>query len=336
MDLPRGFTSRTVDVDDPRDIDAALALVSSCELAGVGWTDATRESVASQLGGPLGWRDEHRFVLAEGTPVALLAAELDRPGREVFVDAFAVGSDAAALQRILLSHAIAATVQLADEDVPSTVPDDAYALSADIWQVVAGSYAQDSAYRAVIEGLGFRPIRRFWRMLKDLTGAPLTVSRAPAGVVRRVVDGEADRRLLHALYEETFAEHFGMTHDEPFEEWIDRLEAAPGNDPAGWWIAELNGEPVGLCVVDDSRAEFGRGYVRTLGVVPAARGRGIARWLLECASSDAVARGRTAISLAVDGENTTGATALYESVGYATEHVIDVWCYPLLRSADSR
>ena len=91
-----------------------------------------------------------------------------------------------------------------------------------------------------------------------------------------------------------------------------------------------------MCIVDDSKAEFGEGYVRTLGVLKEGRGRGIGRWLLGCAAADARQRGRTAIGLAVDGANTTGATALYESVGYRIRQEIDLYCYPLLDSASSR
>jgi ribosomal protein S18 acetylase RimI-like enzyme len=86
----------------------------------------------------------------------------------------------------------------------------------------------------------------------------------------------------------------------------------------------LDGEPVGICVGDSSRAEFGATYVRTLGVIPSARGRGIARWLLRCAAADAARAGLRSVALAVDSENTTGATALYESVGMRAVQVIDV------------
>jgi ribosomal protein S18 acetylase RimI-like enzyme len=151
-----------------------------------------------------------------------------------------------------------------------------------------------------------------------------------------VVDGDADRRLIHALYCESFAEHFGSSNDRPFDDWIASVEGLPGTDPSRWWIATLDGKPVGICLLDDSKAEFGEGYVRTLGVIPAARGRGIATWLLACAAADCVERGRTGIALSVDGANTTGATVLYASVGYSTRQVIDVWCYPLLDSANSR
>ena len=90
-------------------------------------------------------------------------------------------------------------------------------------------------------------------------------------------------------------------------------------------VGAADDEPVGLCVLDDSRAEFGEGHVRTLGIVREARGRGIARWLLACAAAYAVRRGRTTNTLTVDGENTTGATELYTSVGYEVREVIDVW-----------
>ncbi len=139
---------------------------------------------------------------------------------------------------------------------------------------------------------------------------------------------------MHRLFEESFAEHFGA-HTRPFEEWIADVEAMAGVDPTRWWIAEVDGQPAGLCILDDSKASFGDGYVRTLGVVPSARGRGVARWLLACAAADAVARGRTGLALAVDGQNTTGATDLYESVGFAIRQVIDVWCYPLVPGVDA-
>jgi ribosomal protein S18 acetylase RimI-like enzyme len=62
--------------------------------------------------------------------------------------------------------------------------------------------------------------------------------------------------------------------------------------------------------------------VRVLGVVPEARGRGIATWLLHSAFAEAAGEGRTAMTLTVDSENSTGATALYERAGMTPERVI--------------
>jgi len=334
--LPGGIVVRSVIAE--QDVDAALTVVSTCELAGVGWTDATRESVTAQLIGPDALAEAHLIAFEGDAPVGLLAAEIDRHGREMFLDAFAIGDHAVALQRALLTRGISTASQVAAADPVASAAevDNPYELSPDIWQVVSAAYEQDEAYRDVLVSLGFRPIRRFWRMLQDLSATPPERPEAPEGVALRIVDGDADRRLMHELFCESFAEHFGSSNDRPFEDWIATVEALPGTDPSRWWIATHNGQPVGICLLDDSKAEFGEGYVRTLGVVPAARGRGVATWLLACAAADSAARGRTGLALSVDGENTTGATALYTSVGFATRQVIDVWCYPLLDNASSK
>ena len=298
----------------------------------MGSTTETRESVRAHLGGPQAWRGQCRCVYESERPVAVLSAELDRDGREVFLDAYAIGPQARLLQRTLLELGIDATRSLAAADDEQVLPPDGdeYAMSAAFWQVLAGAGEQDEGYQEVLQDIGFRPIRRFWRMVRDLSDCSATEAPAPTGVARRVVAGDDDRRLLHSVFRESFAEHFGMTHEDRWEDWITKLLALPGSDPSRWWIAELDGQPVGLCILDDSKAEFDEGYVRTLGVIPSARGRGIARWLLRCAAADSVSRGRAGIALSVDGENTTGATALYESEGYVTREAIDVFCYPLI------
>lgn len=336
--LPFGVTLRPLDVTNAADLDAAFAVASACELESIGWTDETPESVRSTILGPQGLVPGHRLAFEAERPVGLLEVELDRHGRELFLDAYALGPHRTAIERALLEDGLRTAIEIAAaEPAPArTSAADPYQLSPDLWQALAGGYVQDHAYTGILESLGFRPIRRFWRMLCDLSKAPDAEPDPPAGVTRRVVAGEEDRRLLHELFESSFAEHFGSSHDEPFEEWIARVESSPGNDPSRWWIAELEGRPVGLCILDDSKAEFGEGYVRTLGVLTEARGRGIGKWLLQCGAVDAVRRGRSAIALAVDGENTTGATALYESVGYVIRQEIDVYCYPLLDTDPSR
>ncbi len=336
--LPPGVRLRALDVTSDAELGAAFSVASACELAAIGWTDETPESIRATLLGPQGLRAGHRLAVEGTEPVGLLEVELDRHARELFLDAYAVGPDGSAIERALLEDGLLTALDIASSEPAPPLSSDAdpYQLSPDIWQVLTGSYVQDHPYVGVLESLGFRPIRRFWRMLCSLEGVPAVEPDPPAGVTKRVVAGEADRRLLHELYETSFAEHFGSTPDEPFEEWIARVEANPGNDPNRWWIAELEGHPAGLCILDDSKAEFDEGYVRTLGVLKEARGRGIGRWLLQCGAVDAARRGRSSIALGVDGENTTGATALYESVGYVIRQEIDVYCYPLLDTDPSR
>jgi ribosomal protein S18 acetylase RimI-like enzyme len=98
-----------------------------------------------------------------------------------------------------------------------------------------------------------------------------------------------------------------------------------GVDPSQWFVAELDGEPVGFVLGDASRAPDGGGYVRTLGVLPAVRGRGIARHLLEVVFAEQARRGWTWTQLTVDSGNPTGAPGLYGSVGMSAVEVIDVY-----------
>ena len=62
MDLPPDVVIRPVDATDPGDLEDAYAVARACEMADVGWSDATRESVAAQLTGPLAWREQHRLA----------------------------------------------------------------------------------------------------------------------------------------------------------------------------------------------------------------------------------------------------------------------------------
>jgi ribosomal protein S18 acetylase RimI-like enzyme len=151
---------------------------------------------------------------------------------------------------------------------------------------------------------------------------------APPGVTRTTAETESDRRLIHRLDQEAFAEHFGFV-PKSYDEWMPWLSDRRDARPDTWWIAWLDGEPVGLCMQDDSRIERDAGHVRILGVLPRARGRGIATWLLRSAFAQAAREGRTAMTLTVDSDNTTGATALYESAGMKPERVILLLRRPL-------
>lgn len=315
---------RPLDAGDETQVHAAYRLVADDEIAVVGTTEETFESFRARLAHPDSYGPAHRLAWQDGVPVGVLLVEFDRHAEEVFIDAYAPVPGREAVLGSLISDGLRSARELA------------------VTRVDAGCYGQDVEYARALAQASFRTVRRFWRMRCDLTGVPTQVPATPPGVSRRVVAGEDDRRALHRLFGESFAEHFGTSVDRPYEEWIGSVEAVPGADPTRWWIASLDGVDVGLCILDDSRAALDADYVRTLGVVPQARGRGVARWLLECAAADAAARGRSSIHLTVDGENTTGATALYESVGYRIDEVIDVWRHPLdeadtaRASADSR
>lgn len=323
-------------LDLPADLDRAADLVARAQVQSIGWVDSDHAFVASLLTNPAAVPDEHRFALAGDALAGLLAVECEADSREVFVDAFAVGEDREARLGLLVDAGLEAAARLAGTDAaPAADGVDPYLVSPDLWQVAAGHHPEDGAYGAVLDAHGFRPVRRFWRMGLDLAGRAPQPPVAPAGVTMRPARSADDVRTVFAVEQASFADHFGIPVRPDFETWLADISARPGHDPERWWIAELDGEPVGVCLLDNSKAEHGEDHVRRLGVLPSARGRGIGRWLLECAAAEAAARGQSALTLSVDGANTTGATRLYESVGFAIRHVVDMWVRPLVLRPDA-
>jgi ribosomal protein S18 acetylase RimI-like enzyme len=76
---------------------------------------------------------------------------------------------------------------------------------------------------------------------------------------------------------------------------------------------------------DAGQAADGGGFVKYVGTLAPARGRGVARHLLQVAFAEHARRGWQWTQLTVDTGNDTGATALYRSVGMEPVEVIDLY-----------
>jgi ribosomal protein S18 acetylase RimI-like enzyme len=191
--------------------------------------------------------------------------------------------------------------------------------------VESGCMRGDERTDAALRGAGFEHERTFWRMERSLRPPRPEPGDPPAGVtVRAARDDAEDRALLHRLFTETFAEHWGTVH-RPEGEWWERLRGRPGLDPSQWWIADVDGEPAAFLMGDASRADDGGGFVPLVGVRENARGRGVARHLLLLAFAEQARRGWEWTQLTVDTGNLTGAPALYASVGMEPVEVIDLY-----------
>ena len=62
-----------------------------------------------------------------------------------------------------------------------------------------------------------------------------------------------------------------------------------------------------------------------IGVLQNARGRGVAKSLLNTVVADAASRGRDRVGLEVDADSPTGADGLYVSMGWSTKYVTESW-----------
>jgi mycothiol synthase len=131
--------------------------------------------------------------------------------------------------------------------------------------------------------------------------------------IRRFVQGR-DESVWVSSCNKAFAE-FDDFRSMSVEDW-QLTEKNPAFDAAGMFIAEFDGEPVGIV---NARVEKGReekkGFLRMLGVVPEHRRRGIGRALAEKAIESLRERGMQIAEVEVDMDKPAG-VELVESMGF--------------------
>jgi ribosomal protein S18 acetylase RimI-like enzyme len=180
--------------------------------------------------------------------------------------------------------------------------------------------------KEIYEELGLKLNRVFWTMNCPLDDLP--EARPVEGVQIRPLRLPEDTWPLRDALNGSFIDHYDFHPPTPGR-WEGRLSRHSFR-PDLSWVGEIEGEPgklAGFClcgiIVEENEA-FGRkeGWIETLGTIRGWRGKGLGRALLlqglRSLKSDGMDRG----ALGVDSENPTGATQLYESVGF---RVADEW-----------
>jgi mycothiol synthase len=317
-DLPAGCYARPTELGDAP---ALRELMAAQGQASVGDDDATLEDVTSML-------TDARMNLQHDTvsvfdkrrqahPLVAWAGLLDsrdeRGYLEIYIRPGAPADQFQRLATVLADHCLRRAADLAAQRGRAEV------------EVHAGSFREEQL-TGVLPDLGFALERVYRRMAIDVDASSTGERPLPPGVTIRSLDPDdtADLELATSLVNDVMREHHGhldFTAESFRRHWHDRA----GFDPTAWWLACSAGGPAGILLADDSRAEYGDGFVRTLGVTKSARGRGIARALLYLSFAEYARRGRRRVVLAVDTQNASGATQLYESVGMRPVVTIDAW-----------
>jgi ribosomal protein S18 acetylase RimI-like enzyme len=304
---------------DASDLEHAVRLVVGCENAVLDEPDTSVVDVEGMLAVPGMDREASCFLLRDGEPVGFVWIEKDPFEGVTAFDTFALpwpGSSAVRAQAVAIGIAAARRHQ---EQAGSAT-----------WKARTGGYVVDAEHLAVLAAAGMTPARRFYRMRIE-SSSPLIPAQAPElpdGVRLVVRDDDETRRLVHRIDNESFSEHWGWA-DYPYDDWWEYWSARPSRDPQGWWVLTVDDEPAAICLLDESRADRGEGYVAVLGVLKEFRGRGLAQLLLRRAFVHYRDRGRTATLLGVDATNTTGAVALYEKVGMSPVLVMEAYEHAL-------
>ena len=175
------------------------------------------------------------------------------------------------------------------------------------------------ARMALLRSEGFRLVRS-WSIMRLRPGELAEGLRPNRQVELRRADplgSEEDLRLLNALYNQTFSEHFDFRPESP-EETRSWFEHEGYEDLT--LIAYLSGRPVGFVAAivrkDLPRLAFKRGRIVSIGVLAPFRRRGIGTALMLAAIDWLTSKGVEVVELDVDDDNPTGAPAFYARLGF--------------------
>jgi mycothiol synthase len=169
--------------------------------------------------------------------------------------------------------------------------------------------APDAAAHDLLVAHGLRHVRTMWTMHRDVTD--IAAAEPPEGVSIRPFEPGRDERAFWEVAESAFEGHFGHV-PSPFASWEDEWYRAKDWNPDRVLLAEHDGVVVGETAWVEAGTD---GYIPSVGVLAAYRGRGIGTALLRTAFVRIADAGFANATLSVDSENTTGAVGVYRSVG---------------------
>ncbi len=191
--------------------------------------------------------------------------------------------------------------------------------------------SHNAAGAALYAARGYRPVRWFHAMVRDLTTALPEVPVPPGVEITAFTPERSDDARL--IRNEAFQDHWGSTETSA-EGWAHFMEISAFR-PAFSFVAYGQGEPVGFVISHEYDAwAKATGvqdlYVATLGTRRAGRKQGIGSALLSRAMTAAKAAGCTTASLVVDADSPTGALGLYQRAGFTVDHTAVTQAKPLL------
>jgi ribosomal protein S18 acetylase RimI-like enzyme len=333
--LPTGWLVEAPDPGDSSVVARLAELLRAHEAGGRGWAGSGVDDVLVEVSEP-GLRTRENVVVrdAEGEIRAWGSVHDRSVGRMLFVHIVERGLPDDVADRcsdVLVEWAVGQARAVGA------------ARGLETQQIDTGAFQGDQRQHDWLAGSGFERVRTWWQMTRPVSPDETGLAESSEhwerdGVVFRLVrrtgagmPDEDDLREVHEVLESAFVDHFNSS-EETFEEFLHRLREDPGHRWDHWWLAELvDGDapqPVGALIGTVSEGGDGQpdgSYVSYLGVLEAARGRGVAKGLLGTIISDAAARGRDRVGLEVDADSPTGAAGLYTSMGWTTKYVTESW-----------
>ncbi len=193
-------------------------------------------------------------------------------------------------------------------------------------RLTATVYTTMPALEALVRRAGLEQVRWFFHMDRPLTDLPPLREAPGVDLVPFTWDRDEDVRLAHNA---AFTEHYGSSERDEVS-WRVMFTGQRGFRPDLSVLAVSEGAVLAyaLSYVSETAATatgVRESYFGQIGVVPAARGRGLSKAVIIAALHVAAANGCQTAGLEVDSENVSGALGLYESLGFATHRTQVSW-----------
>jgi mycothiol synthase len=179
----------------------------------------------------------------------------------------------------------------------------------------------------LFEKNGYRPVRNFFRMRRDLS-EPVPDRPFPSGIQVRAFSPEYSE-AARVVVDTAFRDHWHHTPITP-EAWEQITTRADSFRPDLTLLAFAGEQLVATSINrvfadDNARAGIREGWIGHLCVLKEWRSRGLASALLCESMRRFSADGQQYAGLNVDTENLTGAVAIYERVGFVTIEKLIAW-----------
>ena len=293
------------------DVDALIPLIAACEEVDRSGGMPNAESLRHQIAFPGIEVDRHVFVLPDATGALIACAGgVPIPGPEslTFQMILTVRPDYRphGLEDELLGFIEAHAAQWCAQTQSKGV-------------IHTGAQAHQQRFIDLYARHGYQVVRWFLELERDLS-QPVQDVPPPSGIRIRAMNPETDIHAYYVALTDSFQDHWDP-HDLT-QEQITHLIASPSFRPDLTLLAfGEDGEPAGLCAGQDRKEHNWQhgtqeGYISTVGVRRPFRRQGLARALLTQGMRLLQEADRTTAVLHVDADSPTGATRLYESVGF--------------------
>ena len=317
-DLPAGFTARPL---RPEDIAAVAALLEAAEpFDDTGEHESVDDLTEWFVNDRVVLDDDTRVVVAADGSLAGWASVMDLGGHR---DEYALRLDGR-VHPDVRGHGIGRSLVAWQLDRSSALH---HARHPEMpARFAVGVTAAHVPLERLVARLGFEPVQHYLLMRRPLTDLPPVP--APDGVTLRPYDWSRDDEMRQ-IHNTCFVDHDGVNERDVYS-WQTFFTGQRAFRPDLSRIAVADGGILGYALVYEHEADTQATGVREaffgqIGVLPAARGRGVARAVITASLSAAAAAGLQRAGLTVDTHNTTGALRLYEGLGFAVDGRETIW-----------